>query len=313
MHATHVIMIRPVSFGFNPETALSNSFQQKPVINPATIQQNALREFDSLVDMLVSKNVGVKIFNDTVLPVKPDAVFPNNWFSTHADGTLIIYPMLTPNRRAERRKDIVQWMQEKYNVTRLLDFSASEEHHLILEGTGSLVFDNRNRIVYALLSARTHGVLAETVADALQYKLVLFRAKNTQGQEVYHTNVVMSISDTLAIVCLDAIYDSIDVVERSLRNSGKVIVEISLAQMENFAGNMLLIENARKKKIMVMSTRAYKALQEAQINTILQHAEIVHSNLSTIESIGGGSARCMLAENFLPLRNCSFSTTNLTV
>lgn len=301
MLAPQVIMIRPLSFGFNPEAALSNYFQQPGGLNPAAVQSAALKEFDALVNLLTANNVVVKIFQDTALPVKPDAVFPNNWFSTHTDGTVILYPMLNTNRRPERRTDILQWLQTHFQVKRLIDLSRNESQQLYLEGTGSLVFDHNSRMMYAGLSPRTSEALARTVAGHLDYEVVVFRAMDSAGREVYHTNVVMSISDTLSVLCAESISENRHAVESSLRANGKELLMISMNQMENFAGNMLMLQNTKAEPLMVMSTRAFQSLNAVQIKTIEKHASILHSDLSVIETVGGGSARCMLAENFLPL------------
>ncbi len=301
MLARQVIMIRPLSFGFNPETALSNYFQQPGSLNPAAVQSAALKEFDALANLLTTNHVDVKIFQDTALPVKPDAVFPNNWFSTHADGTVILYPMLNANRRPERREDIVQWLQTHFQVSRVIDLSPNESQQLYLEGTGSLVFDHHSRKVYTGLSPRTNEALVHTVAGHLGYEAIVFRATDSAGRELYHTNVVMSISDTLCVLCAEAISENRHAMESSIRNSGKELLIISMNQMENFAGNMLLPQNTKAEPVMIMSTRAFQSLNAVQIKTIEKHASILHSDLSVIETVGGGSARCMLAENFLPL------------
>lgn len=302
MIADSLIMIRPASFGFNPETALSNSFQSIPPINPATIQQDSLIEFEGFLEALLEKEVDVKVFNDIVVPIKPDAVFLNNWFSTHSDGTVILYPMFSPLRRAERRQDIIDWMNEKYDVKRFIDLSPLEKEGKILEGTGSLVFDHDSNIVYANTSNRTNEQLVKIVAKEFDCEPIIFKATDTQNNDLYHTNVVMNIGDGLAVVCLECITENRDMVELTLARSSKQVVEISIHQMENFAGNMLMVKNKSDKKFIAMSTRAQSTLSATQLSTIEKHASIIHADLSTIEKVGGGSARCMLAENFLRAR-----------
>jgi hypothetical protein len=301
MIASSVLMIRPTAFGYNTETASSNSFQHTPAYPSSKIQLEALKEFEALHQTLTSNGVDVILHNDTVAPVKPDAIFPNNWFSTHADGSIFLYPMLSPVRRKERREDIVKRLRENFQVKQVIDLSPFEMQEKFLEGTGSMVFDHKNKAIYAALSPRTDKALLEVVADELKYALSIFQAHDRNGKDIYHTNVAMNISDELVVVCFDCIIQSQLLVKNQLLATGKEVIEISTEQMENFCGNMLMLKNNDGEKLMVMSERAFKALNKNQIGTIEKHAKIIHSPLKVIETIGGGSARCMLAEIFLPL------------
>ena len=299
MIASSVIMIRPTAFGYNSETALSNSFQHSPMLTSTQVQLAALKEFEKLHEELVKNGIEVILFNDTLTPVKPDAVFPNNWFSTHIDGTIFLYPMLSIARRKERREDVIERLRENFSVKKIVDLSKLETEGKFLEGTGSMVFDHKSKIIYAGLSPRTNYDVLKVVADELKYELTIFRAADKNGKDIYHTNVAMSVSDDLALICLDCINENRILVKQKLLDTGKVVVEISVEQMENFCGNMLMLKNKEGKNLMVMSERASNALREEQILAINRFAKVVCSPIPTIENIGGGSARCMLVENFL--------------
>ncbi len=300
MTASSVIMIRPTAFGFNAETALSNSFQHPSNLSSTKIQSAALKEFEALASKLTEHGIEVILFNDTVTPVKPDAVFPNNWFSTHADGTLFFYPMLSEVRRKERREDVIERLRQQFFVKQIIDFTSFENQSKYLEGTGSIVFDHSNKTAYANLSPRTNAELLKLVADEIGYSPVTFKATDRNGNEIYHTNVLLSISDNLLIVCCEAIADKQGKFKKQIEAARKQIVYLNYTQLENFAGNMLMLQNNSGKNFMVMSKRAYESLRQTQIESIEQHATILYAPLNTIEEIGGGSARCMLAENFLP-------------
>ncbi len=299
MIASSVIMIRPTAFGYNSETALSNSFQHSPMLTSTQVQLAALKEFEKLHEELVKNGIEVILFNDTLTPVKPDAVFPNNWFSTHIDGTIFLYPMLSIARRKERREDVIERLRENFSVKKIVDLSKLETEGKFLEGTGSMVFDHKSKIIYAGLSPRTNQDVLKVVADELKYELTIFRATDKNGKDIYHTNVAMSVSDDLALICLDCINENRILVKQKLLDTGKVVVEISVEQMENFCGNMLMLKNKEGKNLMVMSERASNALREEQILAINRFAQVVCSPIPTIENIGGGSVRCMLVENFL--------------
>jgi hypothetical protein len=300
---SHVMMIRPAAFGFNAETALNNTFQTRPddaAINEVT--QQALSEFDGFVELLRKEGVDVTVVDDSASPTKPDAVFPNNWISFHEDGTVITYPMYSSLRRNERREDVVSDLQKKFSVEHVIRLEEYEEHDQFLEGTGSLVLDRMHKVAYACLSERTDPNLFEQWCEEMLYIPVAFHAFSG-GKPIYHTNVMMAIGSQVAIVCLDCIPDQ---QERStLRQSLETyhhVVEITREQIESFAGNMLALKNNRGEELMVMSSRAYESLSDQQRKDISLYARIVHAPINTIENVGGGSARCMIAEVFLPAR-----------
>lgn len=290
-------MIRPVAFGYNAETASSNSFQQSQVKEEASsIQTKALQEFDSFVEKLNANKVKVIVKDDTISPHTPDSIFPNNWISFHETNSIILYPMLAVNRRLERRMDIVESL--KSNTTKVIDLSDYEHKNLFLEGTGSIVFDYTNKIAYANISPRTNKKLIDKVSELIGYKAVSFKAVDTQGQDIYHTNVLMCIGNTFAILCEDCIpnNDEKKKIVESLTNSGHEIISISMEQMNSFAGNMYQAFNEDGDSIIIMSEQAYSSLSPDQIKTVSSHGNILHTPLYTIEKYGGGSARCMIAD-----------------
>lgn len=296
-----VLMIRPFRFGWNAETAASNSYQAPPSVPSDQVHTRALREFDGLRDQLEQAGVRVTVLSDLPTPHTPDSLFPNNWFSTHDDGTLALYPMATPSRRAERRPHIIEALRS-LGFLRTVDLRPHEDHERFLEGTGSLVLDRQARIAYAAVSLRTHPAVVADFAQALGYRSVIFSTQTAQGQPVYHTNVLMSVGRTIAVICLDAIADSGQrrAVEAELARSGREILPISIAQMNEFAGNLLELRSQHGTAIWVLSSRAHAALLPEQRTRLSRDARLVHAPLPTIEAIGGGSARCMLAELFHP-------------
>lgn len=292
-----VLMVRPVSFGYNEQTAINNSFQQKGFEKNA--QECALQEFDSFVKLLIENDINVEVVYDTIDPPTPDSIFPNNWFSTHP-GTLVIYPMFAQNRRNERREDIIELIKTKAHINNLIDLSNNEQKGKFLEGTGSLVLDRVNNIAYACKSPRTDDDVLEEFASALDFEYIIFDAKDKDGGPIYHTNVMMCIGSEFAVVCLDSVVnidERVSLIE-SLEEDGKEIVEISLEQMENFAGNMLELVNSKGNHLLIMSERAKESLNEDQIEKLESFCKIVSPDLTTIETNGGGSARCMIAEIF---------------
>lgn len=295
-------MIRPVNFAFNRETASSNSFQKQNDINQEALNSSAQECFDELVAQLRLRDINVHVFDDTAEPYTPDSIFPNNWISTHHSGKVMIYPLEAPNRRAERRQDILDFLKKNYDFHVLLDLTHFEMDGKYLEGTGSIVLDRINRIAYACLSSRTHLEVLKAWQKVIDYELVTFEAFDKAGVPVYHTNVVMSMGDTFCVICLDAITDPDQRlnVKQKLESSGKTIMEITMDQMSAFAGNMLLVKNKKDKNFLVMSDRAYESLTRKQIDTMDYFAEILHTDLGYIETVGGGSARCMIAEIHLP-------------
>ncbi len=298
--ANKILMIRPAAFGFNPQTADSNSFQKTLDLSGEEVQAKALQEFDQMTDKLQRLGIEVVIFDDKKEPYTPDAVFPNNWFSTHIDGTLCLYPMEAKARRLERDSEIISAIEEEIQVKRKLDISYSENGGMFLEGTGSLILDHKNRIVYASLSSRTDPGVLDTWAHLMKFETILFHAVDENEQAIYHTNVMMCLGDKFAVICLDSILDinERNIVVESLKNARKEIIDISFEQMNNFAGNMLLLKNKDEEKILVMSQRAYNSLNSDQIKQLESHAKVASFDIETIEDCGGGSVRCMIAEIF---------------
>lgn len=301
-----ILMVRPANFGFNLDTAANNIYQQQDERPTQVIRFLARQEFDGFVALLRDQGVEVLVEDDTEQPVKTDAIFPNNWFSTHPDGRLILYPMFSPNRRLERRKDIIeQLMSLGFQVNDIVDLSFFEQDGQYLEGTGSMVMDHDSKLIYACYSERTHPVPLDYLSKILGYKVVAFEAvQEVDGKSIpiYHTNVMMHIGTEFAVVCLESIARSSDrqKVQESLTSSGKKIIPITAKQKFHFAGNMLEVRNDGGEKFTVMSQAAYDSLNAGQIQMIEKHTTIISPQIPTIEKIGGGSARCMLAEIFLP-------------
>ena len=303
--ATHVMMIRPVAFAGNPQTQASNSFQQLDAgAVDAANQAAALREFDALVAALERAGVTVHAFDDTPEPHTPDSIFPNNWVSFHADGTVVLYPMLAENRRLERRLDLIEALSAKhgFHTSRVIDLTRHEHSGRYLEGTGSLVLDRTHRVAYACVSPRTDLDVLGDFAQQLDYDIVAFEAFDAKGAPIYHTNVLMSVGDRFAAVCLDAVReDERDGVLSQLRGTGRAVVELSIEQMNAFAGNMLELGSSLTGSVVAMSQRARDALTPEQRATLESSAgPIVAVPIPTIEKLGGGSVRCMLAELHLP-------------
>jgi len=304
--ARAVLMVRPACFAFNPETAASNAFQQAADSPDGTgTQRLVLAEFDGLAKALLHAGVEVLIASDTPNPVKPDAIFPNNWVSFHYDGTVALYPMLAPNRRSERREDVLEQVvrEGRFHVSRTVDLTHRETEGKFLEGTGSLVLDRANRVAYASLSPRTDLDVLGEFAQLLDYELVTFEAEDAAAQPVYHTNVVMAIGARFAVVCGEAIAhpQHREAVFNKLQAAGHDIVDITRRQMQEFAGNLLELSPAGGP-IVALSTTAWRSLGAAQRRILESHATVVPVAIPTIERIGGGGVRCMLAELHLPKR-----------
>jgi hypothetical protein len=295
---SHLLMIRPVRFGFNAQTAVNNAFQVATP-NQQKVQQEAIEEFDGFVEKLRNAHVDVTVVEDTPEPHTPDSLFPNNWISFHSNGTIVLYPMFAENRRLERKPTVLAAIKNKFLIQQTEDMSVYENKQLYLEGTGSMVLDRDNRLAYACLSPRTDLQVLEDFCSRMNYTPVVFNSVD----EKYHTNVMMCVADHYVVICLDSIPDEKekDTVIGKIKATGKSIVNISLSQMNHFAGNMLQIENSSGEKILVMSSQAYESLSPDQINELSGFNTILHSSLHTIESNGGGSARCMMAEIHLPL------------
>lgn len=297
-----VLMIRPVRFAYNAQTALTNTFQNNTTTNVEETQKQALQEFDAFVKILQENGVDVIQVFDTLEPHKPDSIFPNNWISFHDDGTVVLYPMLTENRRWERRRSILDLIREGFRLTNEIDLAHYEQDDKFLEGTGSMILDRDNKICYACLSPRTDKEILDDFATKMGYRIVSFTSVDAKGIEIYHTNVVMSIAKSYGVICLDTVQNADEraKVVQAITESGKEIIEISLEQMNQFAGNMLELHNKKGENLLIMSEQAYKSLNEVQINQIRKYAKPVYAPLYTIETNGGGSARCMIAEIHLP-------------
>ena len=301
-----ILMIRPVNFRMNEQTAVNNYFMEQMDFKNESINAKAQNEFDAFVAVLRSKGVNVIVVDDTKEPDTPDSVFPNNWVSFHANGIVAVYPMFAENRRMERREDIFDVLEDHgFKINEIIDYTSAEEEGVFLEGTGSILKDRVNQKAYCALSQRADEDLFIEFCEDFDCFPVIFHANQTVNGErlpIYHTNVMMAMAENFVVICLDAIDDKKereDVVQH-LRKDGKEIIEISEGQMHHFAGNMLQVIGKNDQRLMVMSTQAYHSLNPIQIEQIQQHSEIVHSSLDTIETCGGGSARCMMAEVFLP-------------
>jgi hypothetical protein len=299
----HLLMIRPVRFEFNAQTAVNNAFQVASE-NQEAVQEQALNEFDRFVEKLTEAGVEVTVISDTENPYTPDSIFPNNWVSFHNDGSVVLYPMFAENRRLERKPHILEKIRERFTTSRFIDLSGHEAQNLFLEGTGSMVLDRENRLAYACLSPRTHTQVLEEFCEKLGYKPVVFHSADEKGNPVYHTNVMMCVADKYVVICMDSIADETEkqTVRNTITQSGKSLIEISWQQMNRFAGNMLQVQNNRGEKLLVMSSQAYHSLLPAQVAALTQFNRILHSSLDTIEANGGGSARCMMAEVHLPAK-----------
>jgi hypothetical protein len=303
--ASAVLMIRPVRFQSNPLTAASNLFQGRNESLPEQQQIDAAAEFDGLAAALEAGGITVVQVDDTTEPHTPDAIFPNNWVSFHADGTVVLYPMEASNRRTERRQDIIDTLANQYGfqVREIVDFSHHEQDGRFLEGTGSLVLDRVNRIAYACLSSRTHLDVLGEFAQRLDYEVVAFDAVDRNGTPIYHTNVLMNVGEELAVICEEAIArdDQREAVIQSLEDSGHQVLTLTFGQMDSFAGNMLELRSSSGQRIIAMSEQARESLTESQLETISAYAQIISAPIENIESSAGGSVRCMLAEIHLPI------------
>lgn len=299
-----ILMIEPVLFGFNAETAVNNYFQPKKVDETADLQKLALDEFRKMVELLRAKGIDVLVVKDTKQPHTPDSIFPNNWISFHDGGQVVLYPMFAPNRRLERRRDIMGLIEEHGCILNNVDdFSFWEEQNLFLEGTGSMVLDRENKIAYAALSERTDKTIFLQFCCTFGFEPICFTAFQSVDDKrlpIYHTNVMLSVCDNYVIICTDSIDDLKERMEvlDSIKRTGKTIVEISEVQMNCFAGNMLQVNNKYGKRFLVMSQTAYGSLLKHQIEQLKSYNELIIISIPTIEQIGGGSVRCMMAEIF---------------
>lgn len=304
---SNLLMIRPVGFKMNEETAVNNYYQKVVSgLSEDNAQTNALKEFDTFVEVLRTNGVHVTVVEDTQDPETPDSIFPNNWISFHHDGSIALYPMYAENRREERREDIFDVLKsEGFEIDRIIDLTAFESADRFLEGTGSMILDRDNHIVYAAVSERTDLDVLNEFCEEFSYRPVTFHAYQTVNDErllIYHTNVMMCLTENLAIICLASIDDEDERAQviDSLKTTGKEIIDITEDQVNHFAGNMLALTNQEEEKLLVMSAAARQSLKDEQVQLINKYYNIISSSLDTIEALGGGSARCMMAEVFLP-------------
>ncbi|MEF3080245.1 citrulline utilization hydrolase CtlX [Winogradskyella poriferorum] len=301
-----ILMIRPVNFRMNEQTAVNNYFQEDIDLKNAEINAKAQKEFDAFVEKLKAVGINVVVESDDELMDTPDSVFPNNWVSFHSNGDIALYPMFAENRRKERRDEVfIRLENEGFKIENIVDYTAAEEEDVFLEGTGSLILDRVNRKAYCALSPRADEDLFIEFCEDFEYTPIVFVANQTvEGKRlpIYHTNVMMCLAETFAVICLETIDDKKERknVIKHLKEDGKEIISISEAQMHQFAGNMLQLRGKDNQRYLIMSEAAHNSLTKDQINKIEKHCPIISSSLETIETCGGGSARCMMAEVFLP-------------
>ena len=302
-----ILMIRPVAFRMNEQTAVNNYYQKVlDGLSPSTVNDKAQQEFDAFVQKLRLVGVDVTVVDDVLNPDTPDSIFPNNWISFHENGDVALYPMFAENRRLERREDILDILEEKgFVINNIMDYTSAEEDGFFLEGTGSLVLDRENGKAYCALSPRADEELFIEFCEDFEFTPVIFEAFQTVGKErklIYHTNVMMCLGETFAVICADCIDDKKErkMVLESLRGDEKEVILITEDQVNNFAGNMLEVKGTDDRRYLVMSASAYQSLTKKQIAQLEEHVTILSSSLDTIEACGGGSARCMMAEIFLP-------------
>ncbi|GAA4112906.1 arginine deiminase-related protein [Aquimarina addita] len=304
-----IVMIRPVQFRMNEQTAVNNYYQNDGAISSKNANNLAKTEFENLVSVLRDAGIEMIVIDDDPALDTPDSIFPNNWISFHENGTVGLYPMFAHNRRKERRSEVLEKVESKgFIIEHVLDYTSAEEDDVFLEGTGSMVLDRAHRKAYCALSPRANEELFIEFCEDFEYTPVIFNAYQTVENErllIYHTNVMMSVAETFAIICLECIDDKKERknVVKHLKEDGKEIIAITEQQVANFAGNMLQVIGSDNQSCLVMSSAAYQSLRKDQIAKIEKHSKIVHSDLTTIETLGGGSARCMMAEVFLPKKN----------
>ena len=302
-----VLMMRPVAFRMNEQTAVNNYYQKVlDGLSKETVNAKAQEEFDALVRKLKMVGVTVIVVDDTLQPDTPDSIFPNNWISFHKNGDVVLYPMFAENRRKERREEILDIIEDNgFVINEIMDYTSAEEDGFYLEGTGSLLLDRENGKAYCALSPRADEELFIEFCEDFEYSPILFEAfqsVNGERKLIYHTNVMMCIGDTFAVICADCIDDKKErkMVLDSLRGDEKEVILITEAQVNCFAGNMLEVKGNDDRRYLVMSQSAHQSLTKKQIAQLEEHVTIISSNLDTIEACGGGSARCMMAEIFLP-------------
>ncbi len=302
--AQHLLMVRPTTFGFDDETALSNTFQQKSPLSKEEIRNRALAEFTNATEKLRSHSIDVTIFEDSEEAEKPNAVFPNNWLSTWPNGHIYLYPMATESRRTERSGAALSLLDDEFLVQNVVDFSSTEIQGKYLESTGVIIFDHEAKLAYGCMSLRCDKDLFNEHVKGLGYTPVPFHAFDASGMPIYHTNVLMGVQSTTAVVCLEAIPDGEeqDIIIQHLKNTGHTIIPITHSQMTSFCGNVLEVQNIKGERFLLLSQTAYDAFTPEQRDQLSKDKTLLPLAIPTIETIGGGSVRCMLAEIFLPKR-----------
>lgn len=303
---SNILMIRPANFGFNEETAANNSFQTKAkVLTPDQVKKRAIEEFDNFVAKMREEGINVIVMDDTEEPIKPDAVFPNNWVTFHQDGVVITYPMYSEIRRKERREDVLENLKDQFKIEGTFRLEKFEAENRFLEGTGSMILDRVNKICYACTSPRTEEGLLDIFCELGHYQKAAFQSVDANGEDIYHTNVMMALGEDFVVIGLSTIKDEsqrkmlLDLFEKT----NKEVIDISFEQILSFAGNMLQVRNEKGETYLVMSQQAFESLTDEQIKKIEMRTKILYSPIEAIETLGGGSARCMMAEVFLPKKN----------
>ena len=294
-----ILMVRPFQFYFNQQTAANNFFQSN--INIENANELAIAEFDAMVEKLRAHQIKVNVVQDTKDPSTPDSIFPNNWVSTHTNGTLCLYPMYAENRRAERKSSVIEFLQSNYKIENTLDLTDLEKEGIFLEGTGSMVLDHQNKIAYGCLSERLDKNAFNKWCDKMQFKPIAFKALDDKAQPIYHTNVLMCMGDQFVVICSDSIPNEQErqMLLDSFARTNKEVIEISQDQLNHFAGNMLQVFDITEKPHLIMSEQAYKSLHTAQLKSLEKYNPILPISIPTIEALGGGSTRCMMAEIYL--------------
>ena len=294
-----ILMVRPFQFYFNQQTAANNFFQSN--INIENANELAIAEFDAMVKQLRAHQIKVNVIQDTQDPSTPDSIFPNNWVSTHTDGSLCLYPMFAENRRAERKLSVIEFLQANYKIENLLDLTDFEKEGKFLEGTGSMVLDHQNKISYGCLSERLDEAAFTYWCDKMQFKPISFKAMDHKAQPIYHTNVMMCMGNQFVVICLDSIPNELEkqIVLDSFLQTNKEVITISQDQLNHFAGNMLQVFDIVEKPHLIMSEQSYKTLNVAQLKSLEKYNPLLPISIPTIEALGGGSTRCMMAEIYL--------------
>ena len=294
-----ILMVRPYQFYFNQQTAANNFFQSN--INIENANELAIAEFDAMVEQLSAHQIEVKVIQDTKDPSTPDSIFPNNWISTHTDGTLCLYPMYAENRRAERKLSVIEFLEANYKIENLLDITHFEKEGKFLEGTGSMVLDHANKIAYGCISERLDKEAFTYWCDKMQFKPISFKAVDDKAQPIYHTNVMMCMGNQFVVICLESIPNELEkqILLESFLQTKKEVITISQDQLNHFAGNMLQVFDTNEKPHLIMSEQAHTSLQPAQVKNLEKYNQLLPISIPTIEALGGGSTRCMMAEIYL--------------